>query len=255
MSDFELPPDDEPFDFRRQAATYGRFRRDYSAALYDAIEAHTGPGAGRAAVDLGCGTGFVLDTLARRGWRAVGVDVSAPMLAAAHAASPTAALVRGRGEALPFGPGVAALVAVGTAFHWMAPAPTVAEMARVLRPTGHAALFWRLSRRDGAPMRLVAEVLARLGIVVPDGLPGPLASRAVFEGSGLEVEAEVCLETTLVFSADEFHGFVATVEWLRRLAGTKHDQFLTRLHAELAARFPDGVRDPTDEWLIVARRA
>src|SRR6185503_19654225 len=86
MTEFGLPRDDEPFDFRRQAAVYGRFRRNYSAALYDAIEERTGPGAGRVAVDLGCGTGFVTDSLARRAWRVVGVDLSAPMLAAARAA-------------------------------------------------------------------------------------------------------------------------------------------------------------------------
>jgi len=195
-----------------------------------------------------------MGSLERRGWPVVGVDVSAPMLAAARAAAPDARLVRGRGEALPVRSGVAALVTVGTAFHWMAPAPTVAEMARVLRPGGWAALFWRLSRPDGAPMRLVAEVLARLGVVIPQGLPGPLASPTVFAGSGLVVEPEIRLHTTLDFTVDEFHGFVATVEWLRRVAGGHHARFLELLRDELMLRFPDGVRDPNEEFLILARR-
>ena len=92
MAEMALPPDDEPFDFRRQAATYGRYRRDYSAGLYDVIGEHTGAAAGRFAVDLGCGTGFVASTLTRRGWRAVGVDFSAPMLAQAR----TLAVVQAR---------------------------------------------------------------------------------------------------------------------------------------------------------------
>src|SRR5436190_5276313 len=143
MAELALPRDDEPFDFRRQAALYARFRRDYTDAVYDAIEARTGRGAGRAAVDLGCGTGFVTASLARRGWQPVGIDLSAPMLAAARRGLPDAALVRGRGEVLPLRSEVACLVTVGTAFHWMAPAPTIAEVARVLGPGGWMAVFWR----------------------------------------------------------------------------------------------------------------
>lgn len=255
MTDFGLPPDDEPFDFRRQAPTYGRFRRDYSPALYDAIAARTGAARGRIAVDVGCGTGFVTASLARRGWRTVGVDLSAPMLAAARAAMPEARLVRGRGEAMPLRAESAALATAGTAFHWMAPSPTVAELRRVLVPGGWVAIFWRLPKADGEPMRLVHDVLARVGAAVPQGLPGPLASPEVFVGSGLVLEAEIRLETTLDFTAEEFHGWISTIEWLRRVAGPAHGAFLDLLGVELAARHPEGVRDPNEEFLLLARRA
>src|SRR4030095_7471330 len=87
MGDYVLPRHDEPFDFRHQAAIYGRFRRDYSDALYAALLDGADPGGGELAVDVGCGTGFVTASLRRRGWRAIGVDFSAPMLAQARAAS------------------------------------------------------------------------------------------------------------------------------------------------------------------------
>jgi SAM-dependent methyltransferase len=250
-----LPPDDEPFDFRRQATTYARFRRDYSDALYDAIEARAGRGAGRVALDLGCGTGFVTASLARRGWRATGVDFSAPMLAAARAASPHAVLVRARAEAQPVRAGCASLVSAGTAFHWMPPAPTVAEIARVLVPGGWCAIFWRLSIRTAPPMQLVGEMLSRVGAVVPEGLPGSLASPVVFDGSPFVAEAVMRLETTLDYTVDDFHGAVSTVEWLRRVTGPLHGRFLDELGTELPRRFPDGVRDPCEEFLIMARRA
>src|SRR5690349_4376152 len=127
MAEFSLPLCDEPFDFRRQAATYGTFRRDYSAALYDAIEARTGRGDGRLALDVGCGPGFVAVSLARRGWRACGVDFSAPMLAQARAAHPALPLARARGEALPARASTVGLVTSGTAFHWLQPGPALAE--------------------------------------------------------------------------------------------------------------------------------
>src|SRR5579884_2319451 len=81
MAEYAMPRCDEPFDFRRQAATYACFRPDYAPALYEAIAARTGPGAGRLALDLGCGPGLVAGALARRGWQVVGVDFSAPTLA------------------------------------------------------------------------------------------------------------------------------------------------------------------------------
>jgi len=254
VTDFTLPPDDEPFDFRRQAATYGRYRRDYSTALYDAIEARTGAPAGRRAVDLGCGTGFVTASLARRGWRPVGVDLSAPMLASARAAMPQAPLIRGRGEALALRDGAASLVTAGTAFHWMAPAPTVAQIARVLAPGAVVALFWRWSHRDGEPMRVLSRTFARFGIVVPEGFPGPLASPAVFDGSPLAVEPVVRFDTVLAYTVEEFHGFLSTVEWIRRVAAAAYEPFLEALRDELAGAFPHGVRDPNEECLIVARR-
>jgi SAM-dependent methyltransferase len=198
---------------------------------------------------------LVTGTLARRGWCAVGVDFSAPMLDAARAALPAAALIRGRGEALPVRAGLASLVTAGTAFHWMAPSPTMAEIARVLRPGGWVAIFWRLSVRDAEPMRLVATALRRVGVEIPDGMPGPLASPAAFDGTGLVVEPEIRFETTLAFTVEQFLGFVSTVEWLRRMAGPRHARFLDVLGREVARRHPDGVREPNEEFLLLARRA
>ena len=254
MVEHGLPRDDEPFDFRRQAAVYARFRRNYSPAVYDAIAARTGPADRRLAVDLGCGTGFVTTSLAARGWRAVGVDLSAPMLAAAREILPVASLVRARGEAVPLRAEVAALLTAGTAFHWMAPAPTLAEVRRVLAPGGWLAVFWRMSRPDSPAMQLVASVLAQRGVVLPDGLPTALVSAASFGGSGLVLEAEIRFESTARFTPEAFCGFVSTVEWIRRLAGPVHAPFLDDLRAELDRRHPDGIEDHDEETLLLARR-
>ncbi len=257
MAEYAVPPSDEPFDFRRQAATYGRFRRDYSPAVYDAISTFAGAAAGRLAVDVGCGTGFVSRELVRRGWGVVGVDLSAPMLAEARAASGRAStLVRARGEALPVRAGAAALVTCGTSFHWLAPAPALAEFARVLVPRGVVALFWRYPTLAQPSTRLLARLLIEVGAPVPEDFeefrvhpPDP------FRGSVFDGEPVRTLETTIAFTADEFHGYVTTLEWVRRLAGPRHGELLDRLRAELAANHPAGFAERGEEYLFLGRRS
>jgi SAM-dependent methyltransferase len=256
MRELSLPRNDEPFDFRRQAATYGRYRRDYSPGLYDAVEERTGPAAGRRAVDVGCGTGFVARELFRRGWRVLGIDFSAPMLAVARAETAAdVALARSRGEELPLAVGAAALVTCGTSFHWLGPALALAEFERVLAPGGWAALFWRYPVPGEPSTRLVAGLLHDVGAPVPDDFehlvvhpPEP------FAGSAFQPERLRRIDTTVTFTAEEFHGYVATLEWVRRLAGARHAELLGRLGEALAAHHPGGFAERSEEYLFLARR-
>ncbi len=258
VPDFSLPPSDEPFDFRHQAAIYARWRRDYSPALYDAIGARTGAANGRCALDLGCGTGFVARTLESSGWSVVGLDFSAPMLAEArHLTGDRLALVSARAEALPLRDGAAALVTCGTAFHWFAPGPTLAEVERVLAPGGSVALFWRYPAPGQPYMGLVVEMLRQIGVTLPDldmvrGIQ--VHPDAPFAGSGLEPEPALTLASELAFTAESFHGYVSTVEWIRRFAGAGHAELLAALRAELEQRWPHGFRERNEEYLFLARK-
>jgi len=253
VADFALPPSNEPFDFRRQAARYGTFRRDYSPALYDAIAACTGPADGRRALDLGCGTGFVAASLGRRGWRVVGVDFSAPMLAAADARG--TALVRARAEALPLRTASVALVTSGTAFHWFQPAPALAEIARVLEPGGHVALFWRYAAPGSAPQQVVADALRAVRPEMPAALDDfTVHAPEPFAGTTLEPLPPQRIDATLAWTPAGFHGYVSTVEWLRRMAGDRHAEFLDRVAADVTRRWPDGFVEPQHEYLFLARR-
>ena len=256
MAEFALPRNDEPFDFRHQAAIYGCFRRDYSDGLYDAMLARADPGTGGLAVDVGCGTGFVTMSLRRRGWRTIGVDFSAPMLAQARAASDGAlSLVRARGEWLPLRDRSAALITCGTSFHWLAPSPALAEFTRVLAPGGGVALFWRYAAPGEPSSRLVTDVLRAMDVCVAEDFdtlrvhaPDP------FAGSGLAAEPARILQSTVQFTADEFHGYVSTLEWVRRFAGPRHAEFLDRLGAALSARHPGGFGERSEEYLFLAQK-
>jgi ubiquinone/menaquinone biosynthesis C-methylase UbiE len=256
MPEIMLPRSDEPFDFRHQATIYGRFRRDYSDGLYDAIAERTGPGEGRLALDVGCGTGFVTASLTGRGWHAVGVDFSAPMLAQARATSDGALpLVRARGESLPVPDASAALLTCGTSFHWLAPAPALAEFTRVLAPGGRVALFWRYAAPGEPASRVVTGLLREMGVWVPENFD-TLRVHAVdpFAGSELAAEPARILQTSVQFTAEEFHGYVSTLEWVRRFAGPRHVELLDHLRDALAASHPEGFVERNEEYLFLARK-
>jgi demethylmenaquinone methyltransferase/2-methoxy-6-polyprenyl-1,4-benzoquinol methylase len=106
-----------------------RWRRRAIRALALAPGAHM--------LDLACGTGDLCDDLAAAGHRAVGIDLSEGMLAAARTTAP---LVRGDAATLPFGDGVFDGVVCGFALRNFVELPSVfAACARVVRAGGRLA--------------------------------------------------------------------------------------------------------------------
>lgn len=115
---------------------------------------------GRVAVDIGCGAGRNGVPLASLGWRVLGLDLSAPMLAAAsrRAASATAALTFAAAmapmEQLPVASGRADLIVAHGIWNLAASdamfRQAIAEAARIAAP--NAALFvFTFSRHTLAP--------------------------------------------------------------------------------------------------------
>jgi len=94
---------------------------------------------GSVVVDLACGTGDLCRELARQGYRPVGVDRSAGMLAAQRTTAP---LVRGDALRLPFPNNSTDGIVCGFALRNFASLkPFLGECARVLRPGGRVALL------------------------------------------------------------------------------------------------------------------
>jgi ubiquinone/menaquinone biosynthesis C-methylase UbiE len=98
---------------------------------------------GDAGLDVGCGTGDEVRLIAERvgaSGRAVGVDISSDLLAAARERMPAdvaADFVIADGHALPFADGEFAAARVErTLQHVAEPAGVIAQMARVVRPGG-----------------------------------------------------------------------------------------------------------------------
>ncbi|MDQ6838151.1 MAG: ubiquinone/menaquinone biosynthesis methyltransferase [Actinomycetota bacterium] len=94
---------------------------------------------GATVVDVACGTGDLCRDLARAGYRPVGIDLSAGMLAHARTSAP---LVHGDGLFLPFADGHLDGAVSGFALrNFVALDPLLAELARVLRRGGRIALL------------------------------------------------------------------------------------------------------------------
>ncbi len=122
--------------------------------------------AGARVLDLACGQGRHTVPLAQRGYRMVGLDYQANLLARARAAGATATFVRGDMRRLPFGAAFDAVVNLFTAFGYFSDAENagiVREVARVLRPGGWFVLD--VANRDA----LLRTVQPRTWKRLPDG--------------------------------------------------------------------------------------
>ena len=94
---------------------------------------------GSTVLDVACGTGDLCRELAKRGYRPVGVDRSAGMLAAL---TTTAPVLRGDALGMPFRANSVDGVVCGFALrNFSALRPFLVECARVLRPGGRVALL------------------------------------------------------------------------------------------------------------------
>ncbi len=124
------------------AATESPLDQSQLAAFVELVK----HGTGRRVADLGCGPGRVAAFLAVRGLDVVGVDVSRAMITTARDAHPHIAFEEGRLDALPIG-----TRELAGAVYWYSIIYTprehltraFAELARVLRPGGHALLAFQ----------------------------------------------------------------------------------------------------------------
>jgi len=156
------------------------------APVDDVLLAHADLRPGEAVLDVGCGRGPTARRAARRvgpGGRVAGVDVAAPLVAAA-AAEPTPAVTWVTADAsadeLPGAPFDVVLSRFGTIF-FAEPVPAMTHLARHVRPGGRLAMaVWQERDRSEImrrPLEVAARVLGPLGIEaeVPPPDAGPFA--------------------------------------------------------------------------------
>ncbi|MDA1264215.1 MAG: class I SAM-dependent methyltransferase [Planctomycetota bacterium] len=180
---------------------YARHRPSYPREVLEWAQAQLGrvPGV---SVDLAAGTGILTGLARDRGWWVIGVEPNAEMIAAAAQARP-GAWIRARAEATGLRAGSVDLVLCGQAFHWFEREPALAELERILAPSGVVVCVWNL-RGTGPGVGADYEALLRhhsqsyrgrdAGIEFFDELRQALARRGVQE-VWFEHDQELDLET------------------------------------------------------------
>jgi SAM-dependent methyltransferase len=203
-------------------------------------------GDGLRLLDLGCGTGHHLAQLRARGFDAVGIDGSGAMLGQARALDRQARLAQSDGARLPFATGAFDFVLCVEVLRYLPDTrPTLAEIARVLKPGGiglATAVPW-LSL-NGYPLlnRLVPRALS----------PGCSPLRQYFTSVG-RLRRE--LAEAGFGSADVHAVYWGPLNWVERLTPRLVPRFLRAWErVDRAASASALARSTSNMLLAVARK-
>ena len=223
-----------PFDDLAEA--YDRFRIGYADDVYDAlVEYGVSPQA--RVLDLACGTGLVAKEIAGRGAAVTGIDISEPMIVRARVRVPDASFEVGSAEALSFADASFDAATCAQAFHWLDQPRALAELARVVRPGGIVAVWWKgLMRGDG--MRQIREDIAReVGLDPPPDLLA--AGFEAFERSRFVDRRLRVIPWRVTLSVEDFLGYESSRARSRDAYGERLGEYMERLARRLHAGSDD----------------
>lgn len=227
-------------------------------------------------LDIGCGTGGTTRDLGRIAveGNALGVDLSAPMLAVARTRTQAEGLtnvpfVQADAQIHPFDRATYEVAASSFGAMFFAdPVAAFTNIARALRPGGTLALLaWReFDRNEWITAVRASLAVGRALPVPPPNAPGPFSLshrapvRSTLDAAGFSAIEFEPLEEAMVFgdSADDAYDFVKTmgiVEWLTRdLDSADRSKALGKLRSTIASHeTPAGVIFGASAWLITAR--
>lgn len=139
--------------FSDRVDEYVRHRPGYPPQLVELLRRECGLGPGCDAADIGSGTGKLTELLLVTGARVYAVEPNDAMRQAAErllGRVPGFVSVDGRAEATGLADGSVDLVTAAQAFHWFDHAAARAEVLRILRPRGIAALVWNERAEEGS---------------------------------------------------------------------------------------------------------
>jgi SAM-dependent methyltransferase len=184
-------------------------------------------------VDLGCGTGLSTAAWAERAGHVVGVEPSPSMLGVARRRLPAQVELRqGPGHDTGLDTGSVDVVTAVQSFHWMGPGPTLAGIARILRPGGVFAaadsegpfsVDWEVEAAELRFAQTAGRLREALGIpyIWPQKWPKAGHLEALRRSGHFRYTKEVLLHGTEAGSAERY--VQLTINWMV--------DFLDELHA------------------------
>lgn len=141
---------DRATTFGRVADDYDRWRPSYPPAAVDWLA----PKAPARVADVGAGTGKLTELLLSRGLEVDSIEPDERMLAVLERNHSAARPHCSRSTHIPVEDGVLDAVLVADAWHWFDPEPTIAEVRRVLKPSGWLGLVWNVAAEPIEPWEL-----------------------------------------------------------------------------------------------------
>jgi SAM-dependent methyltransferase len=205
-------------------------------AQFEALVRLAAPAPGDSVLDVACGPGVFLASLAGTVRRAVGVDLTPAMLQEARrraGQAPGLHLVQGEAERLPFRDGVFTLAVTTWALHHVAePERVLAEMARVVAPGGRVAVGDLVGDEDEAT-RARQNALERMRDPAHVAVLSRSQLRGMLARCGLRVTGEA--RGAMERDFDEWCRIAATPEGVARRV---RDMLVATIPGDLAGLSP-----------------
>jgi SAM-dependent methyltransferase len=146
-------------------------------------------------------------------------------------------LIAGRAERLPCRNESFDLVTVAQAWHWFDPAAASAELARVLRPGGHACILWNFRDESVDWVAELSKIIGSEGTSEADSDADPLASSGAFSPSTRhEYWFEQPLDRALLGSLVRSRSYVASLPPQEQRGVLGRVAELCQEHPQLAGR-------------------
>lgn len=137
-----MSADSRIYDSERLARFYAQSRPPVHDAICTKLFAALPQGCEvKAAMDVGCGAGASAAALAKRAIQVTGIDPYLPMLRQARRRLPSATFIQARADALPAGASSMGLITAAGSLNYTEIDSSLAEIARVLTPKGHLAVY------------------------------------------------------------------------------------------------------------------
>jgi SAM-dependent methyltransferase len=130
--------------FAAGAAAYAAGRPEYPAEVEGWLSDDLRLGPGRAALDLGAGTGKFLSRLRSVGATLYAVEPAPAMLQRLIADNPDVAASAGTAERIPFPDASMDAIICAQSFHWFASPAALTEMRRIVKIGGALGLIWNV---------------------------------------------------------------------------------------------------------------
>ena len=225
--------------FANVAEDYDRGRPDYPPEAVALL----GLAPGARVLDLAAGTGKLTRVLRAAGYDVVPVEPLAAMRARIEGA------VDGTAEAIPLPDASVDGATIGDAWHWFDHERAGAELARVVRPGGVAAILWQGPAGDDLPAwsRATATVLNRIR---PEHPAFRMSGPPDF-GPGFPPVEHHSVPFTYATDRERYVAFVSSMSYVSSLGPAEKASVLR----EIADLLPDGPLElPYATQVFVSRR-